>query len=166
MRTVPAKSTPIRRALARLAWSIAAACAPAAAQDGSEHAAAGGTAASGPAPAALPRWHRGNAPLRPIPASHVGRVDVHAPSCAPVFPDIVKRARLDGTARLRVVVEPDGQIVDGDIIGASGPMPGHKVQDMILLIHLLNCPATPGTDADGRPMRSTVDLEYTLKWVP
>jgi protein TonB len=101
----------------------------------------------------------------PPPVAHPSlarsaRIDAAAASCAPEYPTAAARAGTTGVSRIRFTVDALGRVVRAETLQSAGPTREHRLLDRAASDALQHCPITPGADADGRPMGTTVDVEY------
>ncbi len=83
-----------------------------------------------------------------------------AAQCRPSYPAAAQRAGATGVSRLRFNVDAQGHIGGVQILQASGATREHRMMDRAAAEALAQCPATPGTDDQGRPVGGTADVEY------
>ena len=82
-----------------------------------------------------------------------------ARNCAkPEYPPASARAEETGTVTVRFVIDTDGKAIQSQVVRSSG----HKRLDEAARAALSLCHFTPGT-VDGKPERSTVDIQYVWK---
>jgi periplasmic protein TonB len=82
-----------------------------------------------------------------------------ARNCAkPEYPPASARAEETGTVTVRFVIDTDGKAIQSQVVKSSG----HKRLDEAARQALSLCHFTPGT-VDGKPERSTVDIQYVWK---
>ena len=83
-----------------------------------------------------------------------------AAQCRPSYPAAAQRAGATGVSRLRFSVDAQGHIGGVQILQSSGLTREHRLMDRAAAEALAQCPATPGTDEQGRPVGGTADVEY------
>ena len=103
------------------------------------------------------------AAIAPAPPPHVpvktAPVIDAARNCAkPEYPPASARAEETGTVTVRFVIDTDGKAIQSQVVRSSG----HKRLDEAARQALSLCHFTPGT-VDGKPERSTVDIQYVWK---
>lgn len=113
--------------------------------------------ATAPAPA---RGDDGGALLARVPAQPA-RLNAGATECRPVYPHVAEREGVTGITKLRFTVDAAGR-VSAELLQSSGPLRQNRRMDEAAIEALSHCPVTVGTDALGRPMGGTVDVNY--KW--
>lgn len=95
----------------------------------------------------------------PRPAVKTPPVIDAARNCAkPEYPPASARAEETGTVTVRFVIDTDGKAIQSQVVRSSG----HKRLDEAARAALSLCHFTPGT-VDGKPERSTVDIQYVWK---
>ena len=103
----------------------------------------------GPHPPVAPRFTPRHASL-----------NAGALQCRPSYPAAAQRAGATGVSRLRFNVDAQGHIGGVQILQSSGATREHRLMDRAAAEALAQCPATPGTDEQGRPVGGTADVEY------
>jgi periplasmic protein TonB len=110
------------------------------------------------APAAPP------APAAPRVAAQPAIANVK--DCAPKssdYPAAALRAEAVGTTKLRFAVGADGRMTGADVVRSAGPTREHKMLDRLAVSKLSECTFKAGTDADGKPVGASFDVEYVWK---
>ncbi|HEY9029404.1 MAG TPA: TonB family protein [Burkholderiaceae bacterium] len=101
------------------------------------------------------------------PAAKVVRVQPHpasinagAAQCRPEYPAAAARAGTTGVSRIRFTVDAGGKVSAAQILASSGPTREHRMLDKAAAEALAQCPIVVGTDDMGRPVGTTVDVDY------
>jgi protein TonB len=105
-------------------------------------------------------------PAPPPPAvSHASGAIIKAtdPSCRPDYPPAAQRAGATGVSKIRFTVDANGKVSAAEIIQPSGPTREHRLLDKAAQSALAQCPITVGHDAEGKPIGTTVEVDYTWK---
>jgi len=111
-------------------------------------------AAAPPAPTAAP----------PAIQARPARVDASDPACKPEYPPAALRAGITGVmTRIKMTVDANGKVVSTEIVKPSGPLRENRAMDKAAAEALATCPAKPGIDENGKPIGTTVLVEYP--WV-
>jgi protein TonB len=97
--------------------------------------------------------------VQPRPAS----INAGASQCRPDYPAAAARSGATGVTRIRFTVDAAGQVAGARIVGSSGPSREHRLLDKAAAEALARCPIVVGTDDLGRPVGTTVDVEYDWK---
>jgi len=107
-------------------------------------------------------------PAPPAPAAPRGMkpaiADVRA--CSPTsedYPAAARRAEATGITKIRFTVDAKGALAKAEVQRSSGSSREHKQLDRIAMSKLSDCRFTPGTDAEGRPVGGTFEVEYVWK---
>jgi protein TonB len=97
--------------------------------------------------------------VQPRPAS----INAGASQCRPEYPAQAARAGVTGTSRIRFSVDAAGRVAAAQVLGSSGPTREHRLLDKAAADALAQCPIAVGTDDMGRPVGTTVDVEYVWR---
>ena len=119
-----------------------------------------------PPPAPEVRLAPAVAPAPPAPpavAARAARVNATDPSCRPDYPAAAARAGATGISHIRFTVDANGKVTAADVVAPSGPTREHRLLDAAAKAALAQCPITPGIDAQGRPVGTQVEVEYTWR---
>ena len=117
-----------------------------------------------PPPAPEPRLAPPAAPAPPAAVTaRAARVDATDPSCRPDYPAAAARAQAVGTSRIRFTIDATGKVAAADVIAPSGPTREHRLLDNAAKAALATCPIKVGIDADGKPIGTQVEVDYTWK---
>lgn len=108
------------------------------------------------------RWSLHGPPLRPRPA-RLSAIDEH---CQPIYPPAAVRAETQGVTVLRMMVDATGVARTVMVIHSAGDSPQHKLLDEVAAQALRRCPFVPGSDADGQPVGTWVEVSYRWKLEP
>ncbi len=105
------------------------------------------------------------APPAPAPAvvARAARINANDPACKPEFPPAAVRAGAVGVTRMRFVLDANGKVTSAEIIGTSGPTREHRLLDNAAKNALATCPFSPGVDENGKPVGTTVPVEFVWK---
>ncbi len=95
----------------------------------------------------------------PHPAVHPAQISAGDPRCRPTYPHIAVREGVTGTTKLRFTVAADGH-VSAELLQTSGPLRENRRMDQAAIEALSQCPVTIGTDEAGRPVGTTVEVNY------
>ncbi len=87
-------------------------------------------------------------------------------SCQPIYPPAAVRAGAQGDTVLRLSIDAAGHARSVDVVRSAGDSPEHKLLDQAAAEALPRCPYVPGTDIEGKPVGSTVDVSYRWKLEP
>lgn len=97
-------------------------------------------------------------PTQHVPVRTAPVVDA-AHNCArPEYPPAALRAEETGTTTVRFLIDTDGRAIQSQVVRSSG----HKRLDEAARQALSLCQFKPGT-LDGKPERSSVDMQYVWK---
>jgi len=128
-----------------------------------------------PRPTAQPRTDDPAAVDRPAAKADAGRaelpaslhvqpraasINAGAAQCRPEYPAAAARAGTTGTSRIRFSVDAAGVVSGAQILASSGATREHRLLDKAAADALARCPIVVGTDDLGRPVGTTVDVEY------
>ena len=119
-----------------------------------------------PPPAQEKRVEATAPPAPPAPAVSLARaavINANDAGCRPDFPPAAARAQVTGTSRIRFTVDANGKVTAAEVVGSSGPSREHRLLDNAAKAALANCPIKVGTDAEGHPIGTQVDVVYTWK---
>jgi protein TonB len=102
------------------------------------------------------------------PAPRVGAKPAisNVQECAPKgsdYPAAALRAEAVGTSKIRFTIGPDSKLVGADVVKSAGPSREHKMLDRLAVSKLSECTFKAGTDADGKPVGASFDVEYVWK---
>jgi TonB family protein len=100
---------------------------------------------------------------KPLPKAHPARLSALDAACRPAYPPAALRVQAEGTTRLRVTLDAAGHVTATEVIQSAGETAEHKLLDQVASEALARCPYTPGTDWDGKPIGTMLDLNYTWK---
>ena len=103
------------------------------------------------------------APPAPRPQARPAKYNANDPACRAEYPPSALRAEATGITRLRFTVDATGKATSVEVIGPSGSDREHRLLDKTAQSALASCPFTPGTDADGHPVGTTVNIDYVWK---
>ena len=81
----------------------------------------------------------------------------------PNMPVRAAEAKAQGTSRLRFLVDETGKVTGSEVIGSAGRTHAHALLDNAAMKALAQCPFRPARDANGLPVASEVDIDYTWK---
>lgn len=109
------------------------------------------------------RWRLPNADGSPLPQARPARLKT-SDGCRPSYPAGAIRARAKGTTQLRMTVDSTGHVKAVEIVRSAGDTPEHKMLDDAAAAALSGCPYVPGTDEDGRPISTLIEISY--EWKP
>ncbi|HLL13097.1 MAG TPA: TonB family protein [Rubrivivax sp.] len=109
-------------------------------------------------------------PVAPAPAV-APRVAVVAAvtnvnACAPKsedYPAAAARAEATGTTRIRFNIGADGKMNGAAVVRSAGASREHKMLDRVALAKLSECSFKAGTDETGKPVGTSVDVDYVWK---
>ncbi len=104
---------------------------------------------SASAPQSPPDWARRTYVMAPPSSSSQPHIEVSSGgSCPqPAYPRAALRTRAQGTTTLHLKVDPDGHVMDRDIVQQSGPTPEHRLLDIALDQAFRYCSFPPATEA-------------------
>jgi periplasmic protein TonB len=102
-------------------------------------------------------------PAPPAPQARAAVINANDPNCRPEYPPAAARAQATGTSRIRFTVDANGKVSGAEVIGSSGPSRENRLLDNAAKAALANCPIKVGTDAEGHPIGTQVDVVYTWK---
>ena len=105
------------------------------------------------------------APPAPPPVAAVAAV-TNVGACAPKgedYPPAAQRAEATGTTRIRFSIGADGKMTSASVVKSAGATREHKMLDRVALTKLSECTFKAGTDATGKPVGTSVDVEYVWK---
>lgn len=108
------------------------------------------------------RWslHGPPAPARPA------RLRAVDESCRPLYPPAAVRAEAQGETTLRLMIDAAGQVKSVTVVHSAGDSAEHKLLDEAAAQALPHCPFVPGTDFEGKPIGTRIDVSYTWKLEP
>lgn len=117
--------------------------------------------AAPPAPPAAPPA----APAPPAPKfkARAAVIDASAAACKPEYPAAALRAEASGTTRIRFTVDATGAITKSDVVSSAGPTREHRLLDRAAVTAFSRCPVKAGIDENGKPVGTSVDVEYVWK---
>ena len=119
-----------------------------------------------PPPAQEKRVEATAPPAPPAPAvslAHAAVINANDPGCKPDYPPAAARAQATGTSRIRFTVDANGKVTNAEVVGSSGPSRENRLLDNAAKAALAACPIRVGTDAEGHPVGTQVDVIYTWK---
>jgi protein TonB len=119
-----------------------------------------------PPPAPEPRLQPPSPPAPPAPpavTARPARVDATDPGCRPEYPAAAARAQATGVSRIRFTVDANGKVSAADVIAPSGPTREHRLLDNAAKAALATCPIKVGVDAEGHPVGTQVEVDYTWR---
>ena len=106
-------------------------------------------------------------PTPPAPAPRYSatpaRINATDPGCRPEYPAQANRDQATGTSRIRFTVDANGKVTAAQVLTPSGPTRSHRLLDKAAQEALQQCPIKVGTDENGKPVGTTVDVEYVWK---
>lgn len=105
------------------------------------------------------------APPGPAPVARAAVINANDPGCRPEYPPAALRAGASGVSRIRFTVDASGKVTGAEVIGSSGPTREHRLLDNAAKLALANCPIKVGTDAEGHPVGTQVEVLYTWKQI-
>ena len=115
-----------------------------------------------PAPEAPPA-----PPAPPAPAPRAIQPAIaNVASCAPRaedYPTAALRAEATGTTRIRFTVGPDGKMTKSEVVRRAGASREHRLLDKVAQDKLSECTFKPGSDANGKPIGGTFEVEYVWR---
>ena len=103
------------------------------------------------------------APAGPAPVARAAFINANDPGCRPEFPPAALRAQVSGVSRIRFTVDATGKVTAAEVVGSSGPTREHRLLDNAAKLALPNCPIKVGTDAEGHPIGTQVEVAYSWK---
>ncbi|MEO5689655.1 MAG: TonB family protein [Burkholderiaceae bacterium] len=99
----------------------------------------------------------------PAPVARSAVINANDPSCRPEFPAAALRAQVSGVSRIRFTVDATGKVTAAEVVGSSGPTREHRLLDNAAKLALPSCPIKVGTDAEGHPIGTQVEVAYSWK---
>ena len=78
-------------------------------------------------------------------------------------PDAAARAEATGTTRIRFNIGADGKMNGATVVRSAGASREHKMLDRVALSKLSECTFKAGTDETGKPVGTSVDVDYVWK---
>ena len=78
----------------------------------------------------------------------------------PEYPPAAARAGAMGTTRLRFTIDAHGQVIDAEVVEASGPTREHRILDNAAKEAFSHCEFAAGVDADGQPVQGSFLVSY------
>jgi len=121
-----------------------------------------------PPPPAVERHVEATAPVAapgPAPAARAAVINANDPGCRPEYPPAALRAGATGVSRIRFTVDASGKVTGAEVVGSSGPTREHRLLDNAAKLALAGCPIKVGTDAEGHPIGTQVEVLYTWKQI-
>ena len=103
------------------------------------------------------------APPGPAPVARAAFINANDPGCRPEFPPAALRAQVSGVSRIRFTVDATGKVTAAEVVGSSGPTREHRLLDNAAKLALPSCPIRVGTDAEGHPIGTQVEVAYSWK---
>jgi protein TonB len=91
---------------------------------------------------------------------------VDASRCAPGpddYPAAAVRSEATGTTLIRFTIDATGKVAGSQILKSAGSSREHKMLDRVAVEKFSTCKFTPGTDATGKAVGATKDVEYVWK---
>lgn len=85
------------------------------------------------------------------------------PDCRPAYPKAAERAQVQGVSTLAFQVDATGKITGGEVVRSAGRTREHRMLDSAALAALVHCPVTVERDEQGKPVASTVVVNYTWR---
>ena len=82
------------------------------------------------------------------------------PTCRPIYPPAALRSQAQGTTVLGMTVDSTGRVTSTEVRRSAGTSDEHRLLDQAAAESLARCPVTPGTDENGRPIGSQIELAY------
>jgi len=121
-----------------------------------------------PPPPAVERHVEATAPAAapgPAPVARAAVINANDPGCRPEYPAAALRAGASGVSRIRFTVDASGKVTAAEVVGSSGPTREHRLLDNAAKSALASCPIKVGTDAEGHPIGTQVEVLYTWKQI-
>ena len=121
-----------------------------------------------PPPPAVERHVEATAPVAapgPAPVARAAVINANDPACRPEYPPAALRAGAAGVSRIRFTVDASGKVTAAEVVGSSGPTREHRLLDNAAKSALASCPIKVGTDAEGHPIGTQVEVLYTWKQI-
>lgn len=121
-----------------------------------------------PPPPAVERHVEATAPTAapgPAPVARAAVINANDPGCRPEYPPAALRAGAAGVSRIRFTVDASGKVTAAEVVGSSGPTREHRLLDNAAKSALAACPIKVGTDAEGHPIGTQVEVLYTWKQI-
>jgi TonB family protein len=109
------------------------------------------------------RWQLPAADGSSTSKARPARLNANDPGCQPLFPPAALRAHAQGETRLRMRIDAAGHVASVEVAQSAGDTPAHKLLDEAAAQALSKCPATAGTDFEGKPAGTQIQVIY--RWL-
>jgi len=96
-------------------------------------------------------------------AAHSAQSESTADACSPHYPAEASKAGAAGLTLIRLLIDANGQLLDVELLHSAGSSKEHRLLDDEALRVTHSCHYSPGRDAQGRPVASTVDREFSWR---
>ncbi len=84
-------------------------------------------------------------------------------ACAPRMPQRAMDANAQGTSSIRFHVDETGKATGAEITRSAGRTREHRLLDEAAMQALAQCPFVPARDANGQPVASDTDVNFTWR---